>query len=205
MYRTSDLKVSKESGDIPELSASKIALLSNEKRIDISSRIQMLQTLAGYKWVGEASHATHTVKTLDPTEDQKISMELLNSLDLACSFDSLERSGKHYSWVQFAINQPMLDLFTDKNHSFNALEEGAVYGFPVSATLAFAGVIPKKTVKQKSIAEYFMFGVNSEKYYDREVEYAEKVWAHLCELAPELTKEAQIEYEAISKIIAASL
>lgn len=190
MYRTSELRISNTEGTLPELSAQKISQLSTERKIDVGSRIEILQTLAGYKWVGEASHATSTTRPV-PSEEQKASIALLRDMGLASTFDYLERSGVYYSWVQFAVNQPLLDMFMDSKSSFNAIEEGAVYGYPVSSTLAFIGVIPAKRVRQKSPANYYLSGVNSEKYYDRETEQAEKIWQHLCELAPELTAEAE--------------
>lgn len=204
MYRTSKLRLTKGAQEIPELTEDKINQLTREQRVDIYSRIEMLQTLAGYRWVGEASHDVHSKKPSVPTTQQTIALSLLKNLGLAARFDWLERSEKYYSWVQFAINQPMLDMFMDKNHPFNVIEEGAAYGYPISSTLAFAGVIPQKRVREKSVAEYFVFGVNSEKYYDREVEYAQKIWKHLCNIAPALTNEAHEDYKKIAKVIAVS-
>lgn len=204
MYRTSELRTTKTTAKVPELSSEKVSQLSNEKRIDIASRIEMLQALAGYRWVGEASHDIHSVEPSVPTEEQRIALALLDSMGLAGRFDWLERSGKYFSWVQFAINQPMLDMFMNEERPFNVMEQGAVYGYPISATLAFARIIPRKIVRIKSVAEYYLFGINSEKYYDREVEYAEKMWAHLCEIAPKLTAEAYEDYKRITKEIATS-
>lgn len=195
MYRTSQIRLAKTAGDIPELTDEKIRQLTNERRIDVKSRIEMLQTLAGYKWVGEAAHVMSPTRPSAPTEKQKVAMSLLGSMELAYSFDWIERPGKYYAWIQFALNQPMLDAFMDEKHAFGIIEEGAVYGYPVSSTLAFAGIIPAKRVKQKSVANYYLSGVNSEKYYDRETEYAEKIWYHLSELAPELIKEAFEDYQ----------
>jgi hypothetical protein len=204
MYRTSDLRFTKSTERIPEISSEKIGRLSIERRIDISSKIEILQTLTGYRWVGEASHDVSSTEPSAPTDEQQAAMSLLDDMGLASRFDWLERSGRYFSWVQFAINQPMLDTFMDKNHSFSVIEEGAVYGYPISSTLAFAGIIPKKTVRQKSVVEHYMFGVNSEKYYEREVEHAKRMWTHLCEIAPELTAEAHEAYEKIAKEIAIS-
>lgn len=204
MYRTSELRIAESTKALPELSSGVITALSEERAVDVVSRIEILQTLAGYRWVGEASHEVHSTKPLEPTAQQVAALSLLERVGLAARYDSLERSGKYFSWIQFAVNQPMLEMFMDKNNPFNVIEEGAVYGYPVSSTLAFAGIIPKKLVRQKSIAEYYMFGVNSDKYYEREVEYAEKVWAHLCDLAPRLTNEARQEYAEITKKITAS-
>lgn len=204
MYRTSELRFAENTGEAPELSDDKISRLSNEKRVDIASRIEMLQALAGYRWVGEASHDTHSTEPSGPTEQQTIAAALLESVGLAARFDWLERSGRFFSWMQFAVNQPMLDMFMDKDHPFSVIEEGAVYGYPASSTIAFAGIISRKQVRQKSVAEYYMFGVNSEKYYEREVEYADKVWVHLCDIAPDLTAEAYEGYKRVSEKIAAS-
>ena len=154
----------------------------------------MLQTLTGHKWVGEASHTTATKQPLGPNAEQKIAISLLDDLGLAHCFDSIERGGKYYSWVQFAINHVMLDIFMDSETTFSVLEEGAVYGYPISSSLAFAGIIPAKKAKQKSVANYYLSGVNSEKYYDRETKYTDMVWRHLCEIAPGLTTEAYEEY-----------
>lgn len=202
MYRTSELRITDTTADLPELTGEKIRKLSNEKQIDIVSRIEILQALAGYRWVGEASHASHATQPSKPTKEQELALSLLEDMGLAARFDWLERSGKYFSWIQFAVNQPLLDMFMEKKHPFNVIEEGAMYGYPVSSTLAFAGVIPRKLVRQKSIAEYYMFGVNSEKYYEREAEYAEKIWNSLCKIAPELTSEAYEAYEIVTSKIA---
>lgn len=194
MYRTSELRLTRAAGKIPELSSEKIDQLSKEQRVEIGSRIEILQTLAGYKWVGEASHAVSTVKPSEPTKEQKVAMALLDDMELANYFDWIERTGRYYSWVQFAINKPMLDMFKNEKYPFSVIEEGAVYGYLVSSTLAFAGVIPAKRVSRKSVANYYLSGVNSEKYYERETEYAEKVWHELSKISPKLTAEANEKY-----------
>lgn len=121
------------SDKVPELSAEKIAQLSDEKRIDVRSRVEILQTLAGYKWVGEAAHNLNPTKPSSPTEEQAAATSLLKDMGLASRFDWLEREEKgYYSWIQFAINKPMLDTFMNEKRPFNVIEQGAVYGYPIS-------------------------------------------------------------------------
>ncbi len=194
MYRTDELRLSKKPMKVPELSDDKIARLSAAIEVDVGSRIEILQALAGHKWVGEASHHTSSKKPSVPTAQQDAAMSLLKDMDLAFCFDWIERHGKYFSWVQFAINKPMLDIFMDNEHPFNIIEEGVVYGYPTSSTLAFAGIIPAKRIRQKDAANYYLSGVNSERYYEQEVEYAQKIWQHLCDIAPELTAEAHESY-----------
>ncbi|MBL8159114.1 hypothetical protein JNJ66_01525 [Candidatus Saccharibacteria bacterium] len=195
MYRTSELRFTKVTETVPDLTPARIAKLSTEKRVDIDSRIEILQAMAGYKWVGEAAHVISSSKPNAATQEQELACQLLNNMGLAYQFDWIERPGRYFSWIQFAINASMLDMFMDKENPFTVVEQGAVYGYPVSSTLAYAGVIPARREDKKSVANAFLSGVNSEAYYEREVEYAEKIWGYLRQLAPELIKEAEEDYK----------
>jgi len=195
MYRTSEIR-DENAGDnnTPDLTNEKVVILTREQTIDVGSRIEILQMLLGYKWVGEAAHVKGEDEPEVVTSDQQKALELLKKMGLAAKFDWIKRGETYFSWVQFAINEAMLDCFTRKTHPFSVLEEGLVYGFSPSATLAFAGLIPKKINRQKNVVNFYLSGVNSAKYFDEELRYAEDVWQKMKQVAPILIEEAEIEF-----------
>lgn len=198
MYRTSEIRDETAGAkDLSMLSKDKIEILTQEHAVDVGSRIEILQTLLGYKWVGEAAHVESNEEPITATPEQEKALELLKDVGLAAKFDWIKRDKTYFSWVQFAATEAMLNSFMNKAHPFSVLEEGLVYGFPTSATLAFAGLIPKKVNKQKSTANFYLSGVNSEKYFDVEINYAENIWHKMKEVAPTLIDEAEEGYRAL--------
>lgn len=131
-------------------------------------------------------------------ENETQIMEMLKDLKLCFAKNYYYHEDTKYEWIQVAINKPILDYVMERRDELTVLEAGVLYGYPISASLAYDGMLEKRWF-DKSIAEYYLSGVFSKPYTDNERAHFEKIWDHIKAATTSLVVEALSEYEEYKK------
>ena len=92
------------------------------------------------------------------------------------------------------MNQPILDYVIKRRTQLSVLEAGVLYGYPVSAVLAYNGLL-EKTWFNKTIAEYYLSGVFSKTSTAKERAHFESMWAAIAECSGNIVSEAKDEFK----------
>jgi len=162
------------------------SIVEKTSLLSIAEKINIISLLVGYKWVTDVA--------IDSSADQKPIKSLLDTLGLFHASNHYTYQGETHTWIQVAATEALLDYVIERRNELSVVEAGVLYGYPVSHTLGYVGLIEKKWKNRKTIAEFYLSGVYSEKYSERESEYFESVWAEIIKTCPGIQQQANDFY-----------
>lgn len=169
------------------LDTAKIRLIEETTALTISEKINILALFLGYKWVTE-------VAIDQPAKEA--SGAVLQQLSLPYKENYYKHSGEHHTWLQVATNKAILHYILENRESLSIIEAGVLYGYPVSHSLGYAGMLEKRMKgKNKTIAEFYLSGVFSQDYNARETEHFETVWNDIIKQSPVIACKAKEHYD----------
>lgn len=172
---------------IPELTKREVMLLEESKYLQIVERINLLALLCGYKWVTDVAIGLNHREEIEA---------ILSNLELPFAYNHYFHEEKKYEWLQVAVNEPVLSYVTDRRDQLTVLEAGVLYGYPVSACLAYIGLL-KKTGFDKTIAEYYLSGVFSATLVGKEREHFRRMWEEVLSHSDKIRLEAEREFTSL--------
>lgn len=162
--------------------------LGNKLTVELYSKIE-------YSW-NEGQQA----ELPDKSTFKKI-QRLLNQLPFEFFMDTLPKKNRQnghpqkFSWWQVSINPAVSSFMKNFSDDLTEFEEGVLYGYPLSAIRAYAGLI-EKSHQKKLPSVYFLAGVGSKEFQQDEMKYYEMWWGRLREISPKIIDEAEKKFEA---------
>lgn len=99
-------------------------------------------------------------------------------------------------WLLASNSQFLLDDLEMRKNILSEVEAGVLYGYPVTAALAFSGAIDKRLQPPKTPAEFFLAGVYSRDFYENEINYYQTAWQNLIKISPKIVDEAENFYKS---------
>ena len=170
---------------VSDLTPAKIKCIEENTLLKTVEKINLVALLLGYK------HITDVAIGL---ENEARIVEILEYLKLSYARNYYYHEDTKYEWIQVAINKPILDYVIKRRDELTVLEAGVLYGYPISASLAYDGMLEKRSF-DKSIAEYYLSGVFSKPYTRDERAHFERMWKGIKNATPSLAEAAMNEYE----------
>jgi hypothetical protein len=162
-------------------SKKRIRLIEDAEHLLTVEKINLLVLLLGHKQITDIA--------ID-REDKVKAKQLLTALSLPFSPNHYtDPSGERHEWLQVAINEPILDYVMNRRNELTVLEAGVLYGYPASACIAYAGLLEREWV-DKTLGEYFLAGVLSRPYIERERSHFTRVWQDVVAASPKIAEEA---------------
>lgn len=174
---------------VSDFTPAKIKYIEESILLKTVEKINLVALLLGYKHITDVAIGLGNETQI---------MEMLKDLKLCFAKNYYYHEDTKYEWIQVAINKPILDYVTERRDELTVLEAGVLYGYPISASLAYDGMLEKRWF-DKSIAEYYLSGVFSKPYTDNERAHFEKIWDHIKAATTSLVVEALSEYEEYKK------
>lgn len=187
-----------------------IALITSLTQLSIAERVSVLMLKINRKWITELRIGSEPY-------DSKINDigGTLDELGLSYGMNWYIHSKKgRLEWIQVASSPNLLRYLTNSSESneragerhiqerksLTSLEAGILYGYPITAVLAFIKIFGKpKYARKTTPAQYYQAGVYSETHYMEEQRYYESVWKLLQKTAPELIALAEADFNRQKK------
>lgn len=155
--------------------------------LSVPEKVNIVAMVLGYKWITDVA--------IDSEESFAGAESLLDQLGLSYTRNRYTHKDETHKWIQVAATQAILDYVIERRDELTVLEAGVLYGYPISHSLGYVGLIEKEWKNDKSIAEFYLSGVYSRAYSTRESQYFEKVWAEITQASPEIARQAQMFYD----------
>ena len=168
------------------LTSEKLRALEETSTLTPGEKIDIILIAAGKKMVSEVGLNN---------KDTTLAERFLDDLGMAWQH---EEHGERGRWITIATNRALLKYVNERREILSEVEIGALYGFPVTHSLAFTGVFDEKNRTDKTIQGFYLGGVYSEKYFDNEKSYFDDIWKSVVKISPAIEKQA-IEYFKESK------
>jgi hypothetical protein len=174
-----------------KLNTTRIQQLEKTFALTIPEKINILALFLGHKWITDVA--------IDQ-KDKSVAAEVLRQLGLPYEENYYEYNGERHTWLQAAANSAILQYVLEKRESLSVLEAGVLYGYPVSHSLGYIGMLEKEMKgSDKTIAEFYLSGVFSYTYSRCETGYFEKIWKDISAQSPVITHEAEVYYAQYKK------
>lgn len=123
---------------------------------------------------------------------------------------ALEKLGVHIATKNLGYliasgNAAMAEYFAFRSGEISLIEAGVFYGYPASAVVAFAGIVPHVPPESSWMtpATYFLGGAYSRDHSDRELDMFARQWEELQRHAPALCRLAEAEFERVKLTLVA--
>ncbi len=130
--------------------------------------------------------------------------------DTKANRDELAAFGLHIATTNLGYlivsGSPTLAEYVNfRNRELSTIEAGILYGYPPSAVVAFAGVVPHVPPESSwmATATYFLGGAYSRDNSDRERQFFAQQWEELSLHAPDVCRLAEVEFQSIETAKAA--
>ncbi|MEK7202686.1 MAG: hypothetical protein AAB669_04135 [Patescibacteria group bacterium] len=189
-----------------------IALITSLTQLSIAERVSVLMLKINRKWITE-------IRIGSEPYDSKINdiSGTLDELGLSYGMNWYIHSKKgRLEWIQVASSPNLLRYierdtplnksgrfpadYIQERKSLTSLEAGILYGYPITAVLAFTKIYGKpKYARKTTSAQYYQAGVYSETHYMEEQRYYESVWKLLQKTAPELIALAEADFKCLKQ------
>lgn len=176
---------SRKDKEIRTLTAKKVRLIENASCITVSEKINLLCLLCGYKWVTDVDIGLANFDRV---------AALLEELGLPYRKNHYFHKTEKYEWVQTAASPAILNYVMERGKDLTVIEAGVLYGYPVSHSLGYVGLLEKRIKPGKTIAEFYLSGVSSVAYESRESEHFEAIWRHVSKVSRKISAEAEEFY-----------
>ena len=173
---------------VPILNDSKLRLIEETTVLSIAEKINILALFLGHKWITDIA--------IDQP-DKIAASAILRQLELPHEENYYKDKERiRHSWLQVAANKAILRYILGNRENLSVIEAGVLYGYPVSHSLGYTQMLEKHMKgENKTIAEFYLSGIFSQKYNKRETEYFEKVWRDITKQSPVITHEARQHYD----------
>lgn len=186
------------------LTKDQLVLIEKTRYLSAGEKIELLLVSIGHHLTSEifqkirydkgVKNNSHPVK--DDIEKLK---SLFDELPFPYFIDSklsIKKNGEKekFTWFQVSINQKVDHFMKNYKNDMTEFEEGVLYGFPLSAIRAFAGLINSKTYKS-NIKTYYLAGVTSADFQREEMNYYNEIWKNVKGISYEIVHQAEVEYK----------
>jgi len=172
-----------------------IDLITNLTQLTVGEKLSLLMMKVNRKWITEVRIGS---ESYDSKKNDVNS--ILNELGLYYGMNWYKHSKKgRLEWVQVASSSNLLN-YIQMRKSLTTFEAGILYGYPITAVLAFTKIAGKPKYAQKTTpAQHYQAGVYSEDHHNEERQYYESVWKLLKKTAPELIALAEADFNRRKK------
>ncbi|NTV31360.1 hypothetical protein HGA91_05300 [candidate division WWE3 bacterium] len=195
------------------LSADELSLIEETTVLSIYEKVHLILIALGYKLTGEVFNEIdyqfdETTQRLEPNESKiKILNELFLQLPFPFFVDELEKNDrktglkKRLVWLQICVNERVKYYMQHYAESLTEMEDGVLYGYPISAIRAYASLIDVTTrLPRASIARWYVgAGRPSVALYEAEEVFYTQVWQEVSQISPRLVNLAEGEYYKTNK------
>lgn len=188
------------------LSSQDVQLIEKTNVLSLAEKIELLSISLGHKLTGELfstivykENAISGRQEATPESIQPIDT-LLQQLSFPYYIDNVLRDTRvedhkpqQLTWFQVCLNEQVKSFMQNYANELTDIEEGILYGYPISAIRAFALLIePNHDIESESIAkQYLGAGVPSKDFFEEEEAYYQVHWNQLRELSEKLVTEAE--------------
>ncbi len=155
--------------------------LERSSVFSVSEKVHILCLLAGYQQITDIGLETDNLAAYR----QELQMMKIPFIEESCG---------DTHWLLAGASVALLDYLQEKRATLSEVEAGTLYGYPVTAALAFTGVFPSRMHHPVSAATFFLGGVYSVDFYKDEIAYYEMVWRVLSDASPVISKQAEVEF-----------
>ncbi len=215
MFRTSNLRGQDRFNDLRQgtfalnatlaLTPLQLQIIEQTELLSLSEKIELLLIALGHKLTGEIFsqieyHWNEQLQAELPTDKSVLALEnLLANLPFIFAKDTLlkkvKKTGKqqHFTWFQVSVNQAVAHFMSKYPDDLTEFEEGVLYGFPLSAIRAFAGLI-EANHDTPDAATYFLAGFSSQAFWEDEHAYYQLWWERLRKLSAVVVDQAEAEF-----------
>ena len=163
-----------------------IRTLEEASGLSIVEKINLLAILLGHKWITDVA--------IDE-KDKTGADVLLEQLGLPYQENHYEYEDERHTWLQVAANKAILQYVLERGEDLSVLEAGVLYGYPVSHSLSYIGVLEKEMKgNDKTIAEFYLSGVFSRTYSEQETAHFELIWKDIVQQSHVIKREAELYY-----------
>lgn len=215
MFRTSNLRGQQRFNDLRHaqlnkrstlpLTKKQIALIEDSPWLTLGEKIELLLVSLGNKLTTEIfmkvryTYDSGLNKDLPNQSDLEAIEALLQQLPFIYFKDNLTRKNKNtghtedFCWFQVSVNQAVAHFMKEYPDDLTEFEEGVLYGFPLSAIRAFAGLIDASH-EHPNPATHFLAGWCSKDFWQDEQDYYHLWWERLRKLSPEVVRQAEEKF-----------
>lgn len=186
---------------IIQLSRPQIQLIEKTPTFSIEDKLELLRISIGQSLTGEiyqnVEYIFNPKRNLEVPQQQDLDkkQEILDKLPFPYYSDKIIKNNRENDrqretyWFQVSVNEKVSHFMKNYADELTEIEQGVLYGIPLSAIRAFAGLIEDDRPRCQTIAENALGGVPSKHFYPEELEYYEKWWSKLQKLSPFICQE----------------
>ncbi len=195
---------------IKKITQTQLEFLEKTEVLSIGEKIELLCLLSGNKLTTEIFSAIKYRLLEDgrevPEPHTHILIEdVLKQLPFPYYKDSIQKKNRHHtkirelSWFQVSSSSSVQDFLHLYPDDLTEFEEGILYGFPVTAIRAFAGLIEASANQPDNVWCYYLGGVFSKEWINQENLYYKQVWEEIRSISPKTVSEAETQYLDLKK------
>lgn len=170
---------------LTKLNKKRLKILEESTVLTTREKVNLLLLLLQQKWIADFPFD-------DPKEFERLKPEL-ERLDLPYYMDFfIHDNGMRVDWIQVAANRGISKYIKEHKDILTALEAGALYGYPISAVLAFEGMLTPAYCPpaDKNIVSFYLGGVYSADLYQEERKQMVRTWRVVEKASPRIAREA---------------
>jgi len=200
----------KSAKDISPLTHTQLDLLEKTSTVSLGEKIELLCLASGNKLSTEIfTHLEYVtnenqIKIPTPESIERI-QEFLRTLPFpyfltqTIRVDQETGIKEELTWFQVSANATTSQFFQSFPDDLTEFEEGIIYGYPITAIRAFAGLIVESSVSPSNAWCHYLGGVFSKEWINQEDEYYRQVWESLRQISPKIIGEAEKVYRIKQK------
>lgn len=189
-----------------KLSSAQLQLIETTHIFSLGEKIELLCLIVGHKlsteifssfeyfWDEKNTIFLPEPRLLEEVEATLKQLPFPYFFDTFTKIDRGEKKEKQFSWFQVSSNEATSLLFSEYANQMTEYEEGLVYGFPESAVRAFCGLVEASESQPNNPWCYYLGGVFSKEWIDKEDAYYKNVWKELAIVSPKIIEAAEKEY-----------
>lgn len=180
---------------MPAVTKRHIRLIEQCAFLSLGEKIELLEMSTGRKLTTEIFSFIKQKKKLE---------KILAQLPFPYFFDSCTRFShrknkrERFKWYQVCLNENVKDLMQKYAKTLTDIELGVLYGYPLSAVVAFNGLIEKQTKATFQKASHYWFSkVDSKQFAAEENKHYELLWKQLRKISPVIIGMAEKQFKKI--------
>lgn len=192
------------------LSPSQLSTIENTELLKVGEKIDLVLISLGYKLTSEILdcieyYYDEKEQVEQPTQQTIQALDaFFSQLPFPYFIDSLQKADRNTgkekltTWFQVCVNERVAHFMKQYAHTLTEIEDGVLYGYPLSAIRAFAQLIDVAVKTGKpSIERYFVgAGRPSIAFYEAEEEYYRHIWDKVKQVSPRLIEQTEKAYQA---------
>lgn len=191
------------------LSPSQLSSIENSELLKVGEKIDLVLISLGYKLTSEifdrVKYHFDEQEQVEKPERQAVQAldAFFSELPFPYFIDSLQKTDRNTgkekatTWFQVCVNERVAHFMKQYAHTLTEIEDGVLYGYPLSAIRAFAQLIDVagKTGKPSIERYYVGAGRPSFTFYEAEEEFYRYIWDKVNQVSPRLVEQAKKEYQ----------